>query len=185
MEKSRLAQARTLALRRNDFAEVEQIDAKLALLTGDSARNEENVGDMLAKVNERNRKANLEAVRKAELLEIERKRRERKLAASANGTATPPADRLRMLSKTLDSRFVSLTHHSSGSYLCPPDVNLHSRLFGQIRPGTPGTPMRSALETPRALTPLLSNLADSKPLDPNTSFEDAVLDSVEIDLGDF
>ena len=102
-------QARQLALKRNDTAEVEQIDAKLAELLASAEANspsrrtkEENASDVLARVNERNRKANLEAIRKAEQLEAER-RRQRKLA-SANGTATPPADRLRP--KAIDSRFV-------------------------------------------------------------------------------
>ena len=107
LEKSRLHQERQLAVRRNDPADVERIDAQLAQLLGDSdhatrtTTNSDN--EVIARVNERNRRANLEAVRKAEILEIERKRRERKLAASANGTATPP-DRRR--SKALNSRLV-------------------------------------------------------------------------------
>jgi RNA polymerase-associated protein RTF1 len=107
MEKSRLNQARTLALRRNDLVEVAQIDAQLAALTGDStpARSKSNQLDELAKLNERNRKANMEAARKAEMLEAERKRSNRKLAMQANGTATPPSDRLKLL-KNPDSRFV-------------------------------------------------------------------------------
>lgn len=115
LEKSRLNQARTLAQRRHDYAEVAEIDIKLAELaasTIDAPLREERV-DMLAKVNERNRKANLEAVRKAELIEAERKRKERKLAASG-GTLTPqdPSARLKILPRlfnaaTPSSRFVS------------------------------------------------------------------------------
>ncbi len=109
VEKTRLLKARSLAVGRNDTTEIEELDAKLALL-GDvdnrPARKEEAEGDVIAKVNERNRKANMEAIRRAEQLESERKRRERRLAAHANGTATPPTDRLR--SKALDSRFVTI-----------------------------------------------------------------------------
>ncbi|KAJ3553338.1 hypothetical protein NM688_g3667 [Phlebia brevispora] len=160
VEKTRLLNARAMAVSRNDTAEIEQIDAQLAQLLGDSEsrtpRREEPASDVIAKVNERNRKANLEAIRKAEQFEADRKRRERKLAASANGTATPPAERLR--SKALDSR-----------------------------PGTPGTPLlKTALATPRSISPLPPPKSDkSKPADPDASFEEAVLDSVELDLGDF
>ncbi|EKM57104.1 uncharacterized protein PHACADRAFT_254665 [Phanerochaete carnosa HHB-10118-sp] len=101
LEKSRLNQARTLALRRNDLVEVADIDAKLIALTGETtARPRSSQADELARLNERNRKANIEAARKADMLESERKRRERKLA-HAHGAATP--DRVRML-KNGDSR---------------------------------------------------------------------------------
>ena len=90
MERSRLHQARTLALRRQDYAEVTEIDQRLAQLAAlapqRDAQREPSSSDMLAKLNERNRKANQEAVRKAERAELERKRRERTLRA---GTATP------------------------------------------------------------------------------------------------
>ena len=58
--------------------------------------------DMLAKVNERNRKANLEAVRKAELMEAERKRRERRAAMAGTGTPVPsdPSARLKVTPRT-------------------------------------------------------------------------------------
>jgi hypothetical protein len=120
MEKSRLTQERTLALRRQDYAEVEDIDAKLADLVAATApssdRNrKDGITDVLAKVNERNRKANHEVVRKAEIMEVERKRRERKLA-SAGGTITPhdPSARLKTLPRlfnaaTPSSRFVILS----------------------------------------------------------------------------
>jgi hypothetical protein len=117
MEKSRLNQERTLALRRQDFTEVEAIDAKLTDLAATTAppgdhNRKDDVTDMLAKVNERNRKANHEVVRKAEIREVERKRRERKIA-SAGGTVTPhdPSARLKKLPRlfnaaTPSSRFV-------------------------------------------------------------------------------
>lgn len=84
LERSRLNQARTLAIRRQDYTELAAIDAQLAALTPVSSANgagrDEDATDILARVNERNRKANLEQVRKAEIAEAERKRRERKLA---------------------------------------------------------------------------------------------------------
>lgn len=95
MERSRLQQARTLAQRRQDYAEVTMIDAKLAELTASIPQDskQENSSDVLAKLNERNRRLNQEQVRKAERAELERKRRERQHRA---GTATPnPADRLK------------------------------------------------------------------------------------------
>ena len=108
MERSRLIQAKTLAARRQDYGEVADIDAKLKELPVIQITREEeaeSLADKLAKVNERNRKANLEAVRKAELLEIERKRRERKLAnAGASGVTTPsdPSARLKTIPRTFN-----------------------------------------------------------------------------------
>ena len=108
MEKSRLNQARTLALRRNDLVEVAQIDTQLAALTSDStsSRSRSSQADELARVNERNRKANMEAAKRAEMLEAERRRQKHKLA-HANGTATPTSDRMKLL-KNGDSRSVIL-----------------------------------------------------------------------------
>ena len=90
MERSRLQQARTLAIRRQDYAEVAQIDAKLAELQANAPAKsrEESSTDVLAKLNERNRRLNQEQVRKAERAEMERRRRE-KLARAGSGTATP------------------------------------------------------------------------------------------------
>ncbi|KAI9056399.1 plus-3-domain-containing protein [Trametes sanguinea] len=119
VERSRLHQARTLAIRRQDYAEVSEIDARLAQLAALAPQREsqrdEGSSDILAKLNERNRKANMEAVRKAERAELERKRRERSLRA---GTATPTggnlsdaASRLRakMLGNVGASRSVSVS----------------------------------------------------------------------------
>jgi RNA polymerase-associated protein RTF1 len=99
MEKSRLTQARTLALRRQDLAEVRSIDAQLAELnaTNPEAVREETTADIMAIVNERNRKANLEATRKAEQKEAERKKRERKLAAAARASNSPAPSALAAL----------------------------------------------------------------------------------------
>lgn len=114
LEKSRLLQARKLAIGRNDLVELAQIDKQLATLASESqpTRIAPSRTDELAKLNERNRRANIEAARKAEMLEHERKRRERKLAASR--TATPPVDRLTALKNGDVSRFVLLSVILSG-----------------------------------------------------------------------
>ena len=111
--RSLLNQERTLALRRQDFLEVSKIDAKLA---DDAAKHEPSKSepvDLLTMVNERNRKANMEAIRKAEMAEAERKRRERKLGGQSKGTSTPvdPSARLKILPRTFTpttTRFVFL-----------------------------------------------------------------------------
>ena len=100
--RSLLNQQRTLALRRQDYSEVNEIEAKLA---EDAAKHEPSKSepvDKLALVNERNRKANMEAVRKAEMAEAERKRRERKQGGQSKGTSTPvdPSARLKILPRT-------------------------------------------------------------------------------------
>lgn len=110
VERSRLNAARTLAHRRNDFEEVAQIDAQLAALGSPTKPRHEESADLMAKVNERNRKANMEAVRKAELAESERKRRERKLMAA--GAPVPVADPSARL-KTVPRMFNSATPTTS------------------------------------------------------------------------
>lgn len=123
MERSRLMQARTLAMRRQDFTELGEIEAKLKELpVVQTPRKEQlSLADKLAKVNERNRKANLEAVRRAEF-EAERKRKERKLAASGlSGTATPESSaKLKALSRFPDSisRFVVVHPLTRGHFTC-------------------------------------------------------------------
>ena len=188
LEKSRLTQERQLAVRRNDLADVERIDAQLAQLlqgtqTNRSARSTNSVNEVIARVNERNRKANLEAVRKAEILEAERKRRDRKHAVGTNGTATPI--------RTKDSRLVLPCHLTISfaivslfvdHWICPPLHYSRAR-----RPGTPGTPFsKTALGTPRSNTPVvIETAANSKHGSPDASFEASVIESVEVDLGDF
>ena len=82
LERARLMQARTLALRRNDKADAGMLDVQLAKLAVESSHpkpeHTEDACAFLAKVNERNCKANQEATRRAELQEAERKRRERR-----------------------------------------------------------------------------------------------------------
>jgi len=110
MERSRLNQAKTIAQRRNDWNEVAEIDAKLADEAARSSEQQQSarpdtVQDMLAKVNERNRKANMEAVRKAEIAEAERKKRERKSLAQNGGRSTPvdPSARLKTVPRLFNS----------------------------------------------------------------------------------
>jgi len=109
MEKSRLTQARTLALRRQDMAEVRSIDSQLAELNAANPEvgREDTTTDIMAKVNERNRKANLEATRKAEQMEAERRKRERKLAAAARASNSPAPSALVAL-KIGISRYVAV-----------------------------------------------------------------------------
>lgn len=83
LERSRLQQVRTLASRRQDHAEVAAIDAKLAELAANTPSRAEPSADILASINERNRKRNMEQVRRAEREALERKRRQR------TGTSTP------------------------------------------------------------------------------------------------
>ena len=70
-EKSFLHQQRTLALKRHDHPEVARLDGLIAEMDARAPtpdlRNE--AEDKLRKVNERNRKANLEQIRKAEAAE--------------------------------------------------------------------------------------------------------------------
>ncbi|KZT51898.1 plus-3-domain-containing protein [Calocera cornea HHB12733] len=73
-EKSRIHQERALALARRDHGEVKRLDA-LIQQHGFSSPAPEGVLDNLAKVNERNRKANLDRIRKAEAAEAEERRR--------------------------------------------------------------------------------------------------------------
>ncbi len=170
MERSRLTQARTLAQRRMDFAEVAEIDKMLEDLNANAeigalhaAVTEEE--DKLAKVNERNRKANIEAVRRAELAEAERKRKERKLAAMQN----------------VDAR-VAATHDPSARLKTVPRMFKAATPTGSM-PGTPvpnGTPMLgpTSANLARPVSPLPSSAMSGK--SPAATFID-----VEVDLGDF
>ncbi|KAG1903725.1 uncharacterized protein F5891DRAFT_1017998 [Suillus fuscotomentosus] len=172
LQRSSLVQARTLAIRRQDYAEVSEIDVKLAELPAVATppRNggEESLNDKLAKVNERNRKANLEGIRKAEMLEAERKRRERKLNASGTATPADPSARLKTVPRLFND-----TISRSGT----PNIN-----------GT-GTPALQAHDGAggRSISPL-PPLALSDPrtgTKKDKSLEVSVIEMIEVDLGDF
>ncbi|KAJ7488315.1 hypothetical protein FB451DRAFT_1529600 [Mycena latifolia] len=88
--------SRLIAQRRHDYDAVGAIDAQLATLP-EAAPAAEAPEDCLARVNERNCKANLEAVRRAEVLEAERKRRERKSRVDGAPAVVDPSARPGML----------------------------------------------------------------------------------------
>ncbi|KAK7449230.1 RNA polymerase-associated protein rtf1 [Stygiomarasmius scandens] len=162
-ERSRLVQERTLAQRRQDAKEVEEIERKIAEFdavhgTGAEGTTTPNhdTSDVLTKLSEKNRKANAEAVRRAEIAEAERRRRERKLALASNsGTVTPtdPSARLRTIPRT----FNAVTPNS--------------------RPATPNptSPSKKG-EQSKTASPAPSN---------GKTFEASVIQSIEVDLGDF
>lgn len=94
VDRGNLVKQRQLAVARRDFEEVKMVDAQIVeidkALSAQTAKNEKE--DKLAKVNERNRLANAEAVRRAEVEASERKRRAWKAkAAEMSRTATPIA----------------------------------------------------------------------------------------------
>lgn len=113
LEKTRLIQTRNLAMKRNDRAEVAVLDKKLEELLatiaadpGSKPRDAE-AADIMAKVNERNRKANQEAMRLAALADAERKRKERQAAMSGSGNVSiDPSARLKTVPRMFASRFV-------------------------------------------------------------------------------
>ncbi|KAF8608542.1 plus-3-domain-containing protein [Ceratobasidium sp. AG-I] len=80
-EKSRLYQARNLARSRRDMAEVAELDAKIAELEARDVRPAEE--DQWAKVNERNRRLNLEQTKRAEAISMAKRKA---LIASRAGT---------------------------------------------------------------------------------------------------
>ena len=113
-EHARLKQMRMLAARRQDWKEAAALDAQLAAveekLPAKKAERDREPSreERLAEVNRRNRAANMEAVRQAELREAERKRRERErklLVASAAGT--PRAGTPKNGLKPFSPRFVA------------------------------------------------------------------------------
>lgn len=84
LQKQRTAQAHRFALMRGDAAEVAELEQKLTQIeeviasSSNGVNDVETTQDVLAMVNERNRKANLEAVRRAEVETAEKKKKERK-----------------------------------------------------------------------------------------------------------
>lgn len=94
--RAQLTQERNLALRRQDYKEAAQIEQELEALVslqqaanGKRQRGEDTHADVMARVNERNRKANLEAVRRAEAEQAARKRQERRAAAAGIAPENP------------------------------------------------------------------------------------------------
>jgi RNA polymerase-associated protein RTF1 len=90
--RAQLTQERNLALKRQDYKEAAQIERELETLTtlqgaasGRRDRGPDTHADLMARVNERNRKANLEAVRRAEAEQAARKRQERRAALAGAG----------------------------------------------------------------------------------------------------
>lgn len=146
LEKSRLAQARVLAQGRHDYIEVKEIDLKIAVLEADGDPGlRRDAQNKLQQLSEKNRKANAEAVRRRELQEAERKRKERKLAASAkSGTATPIANRLQSASLNENG---SRTSSPNPSFSSVPNV------------------LTEITATPALATPENATLADSFSLD--------------------
>jgi RNA polymerase-associated protein RTF1 len=107
-EKARLQSEHALAMRREDFAEAEALAAKLKELE-DAAPTELKRADAIdafAKINERNRQRNLEAIRKAEAEAALRKRLERKAIALGTGTLTAvdPSARVKTVPKLFKDR---------------------------------------------------------------------------------
>jgi RNA polymerase-associated protein RTF1 len=175
LERSRLTQARNLAQRRQDYDEVAELDAKLqelqqsiASASPSSSQDpqdpltpaglKQKAKNDLAAVNERNRLKNMEAIRKMEIAEAERKRRERKAAMeAANGavvTPTPvdPSARLKTM----------------------------ARIFSPATPASrPSTPAEAAVVKQE---PGTESMTPMKPVkNANTSF----LATIDVDLGDF
>ena len=109
-ERARLEQALSLAEARRDFDEVDALQKQLAALAGpngasaptsssrpaadtpppSSSQNggggKQNAVDIVAMVNERNRRANAEAIRKAELAEQERRKAQKRANERHKGT---------------------------------------------------------------------------------------------------
>ncbi|KDQ32693.1 hypothetical protein PLEOSDRAFT_1060439 [Pleurotus ostreatus PC15] len=159
LERSQLNAQRTLALRRHDDTEVAELDAKILELNGRLGQRPPTTAvDELAKLNERNRKANAEAVRKAELWEAERKRRERKRVQANGALPQDPSARL----KTVPRVFNAATPSS--------------------RPGTPaaGSPhLNAQADVNGSSASLLLPALTSNDTELN------IIAAVDVDLGDF
>ncbi|KAN0107257.1 hypothetical protein V8E52_010309 [Russula decolorans] len=167
LEKARLVQARTLALRRNDRKEAAMFHAQLAELAVESSpatpEPTEDASALLAKVNERNRKANQEAIRRAELQEAERKRRERRLGTP---TLLEPNGRLRTVPRMFHSRLKIVL--SARSTTPNPGAS----------PSPNPSPVNKASRTNAMESPSKAGAGKG-------DFHARALETIEIDLGDF
>jgi RNA polymerase-associated protein RTF1 len=180
LERARLVQARTLALRRKDNAEAVMLDAQLAELEVESspAKPEptEDTSALLAKVNERNRKANQEAIRRAELQEAERKRRERR--------GTPVLDsngRLRTVPRMFGSRY------GYSPFPCGQNQPIEHVFVLSVRSTTPN-PGASPSPNPSSVNKTSRTNAMQSPSKAGAGkgdFHARVIDTIDIDLGDF
>ncbi|KAH9931477.1 uncharacterized protein B0H18DRAFT_1116282 [Fomitopsis serialis] len=189
-EHSRLKQIRMLATRRQDWKEVEQLDkqiadveAKMPKKEEDKEKKEPTREELLAEVNRRNRLANMEAIRQAELRETERKRRERKLlVASAAGTPRSATPKTGL--KPFSPRSVpSLLASSCRSVICVCEWALTASWFGlAFSAATLGQGHRRLRVWRMARVPITILCS---PTAPSTNFEASIIQSVEIDLGDF
>lgn len=135
LEKTRIIQMRNLAMKRNDRAEVavldKQLEEILATIAADPnfKEREPEVADIMAKVNERNRKANQEAMRLAAQADAERKRKERQAALTGAGNVPiDPSARLKTVPRMFASRLVS-----SAVFLCPINSPLVIFLPGNVK----------------------------------------------------
>ncbi|KAJ7173056.1 plus-3-domain-containing protein [Mycena crocata] len=160
-ERSRLIAQRTLAQRRQDYDEMREIDEQLAKMgeSGPPTPAEDAPRDRLALVNERNRKANMEAVRRAEVAEAERKRRERKNRDNNIPTVIDPSARLR----TIPRLFESATPTS--------------------RPGTPNPATLGTASPKKGLSPSPAPKVNGNAT--GKTFEATIIEAIEVDLGDF
>ncbi|TFK29461.1 hypothetical protein FA15DRAFT_582199 [Coprinopsis marcescibilis] len=176
LERSRLTQARSLALKRLDEKEAEELqdqiadlDSQLALTASNSPKKTglDDKDEVLRRVNERNRKANQDAVRRAEIADNGRRKKERAKAANGGEDA-------------------DMTKYDPSARL-----KTNPRIFNAATPSTrPGTPA-SKTGTPAPPTgpqPLANKDATIRPLpSSNTTmaFEKKLLETMELDLGDF
>lgn len=134
--KSGIIGKRKLALQRGDTREVAELTKELETVEEDLKQRvlKSTAPDALSKVNERNRKANLESMRKAELEVIARRKRE-----AAGGATVDLSARVKTVPKTrFDSRYVSSEASWSGA-----DVAVRSA-------GTPSTPAAATPTLPTA-----------------------------------
>ncbi|KLO18877.1 plus-3-domain-containing protein [Schizopora paradoxa] len=157
LERSKIMQELNLARKRHDMPEITRLEEKLKAFNeateGFEAKKEV---DPLALVNERNRLANLEAVRRAEAENAKRRFRDRKAALAASRSGTP-------------SLLKSSNATPKDSPLLLPTSGLESH----------NAPTRSVSPLPAAA---MGN-GTTKPQ--KRTFESMLVNEVEVDLGDF
>ncbi|KAI0034796.1 hypothetical protein K488DRAFT_77018 [Vararia minispora EC-137] len=172
IKKSGLQQLRNMALKRNDRKEVMTLDAEIATLgastpkSASPAPDQDEVSARLAKVNERNRKANLAAVRKLEQAEAERKRKEREKKLTGNSLSTSV--------NTKGSRFVY-----RGSLLFAGGLMQACRTGTSLADSLTGTALNGLDVVAQTVSPLPPS--NTRPKD----FSARILETIDIDLGDF